>query len=189
MANKAIVVDANILVRAVLGKRVREVIERYAGEISFFVPDVALAEAEEHLPKLARRRGGDPEKALAFLRLLAAVVDVIGHDVYGEFRGRSAKPLATTRSGGLADSCCGAGVRVPNLDRGHRFLRVWSRHLDNCQCAIVPRRGGEITGMRLLKDVVDTPLLFRLCQNCVRTRFVGIAGVCWLSESRFPRLL
>jgi len=36
MEGKALVVDANILVRAVLGKRVREVIEEYAGQASFF---------------------------------------------------------------------------------------------------------------------------------------------------------
>lgn len=60
-------------------------IERYADAIAFFVPDVALAEAEEHLPNLIRKRGGDPEKALGFLRLLAEVVDIIEHDVYGEF--------------------------------------------------------------------------------------------------------
>ena len=36
MSNKAIVVDANILIRAVLGKRVREIIFRYAVTIKFF---------------------------------------------------------------------------------------------------------------------------------------------------------
>ncbi|HUA84698.1 MAG TPA: PIN domain-containing protein [Bryobacteraceae bacterium] len=68
MPDKALVVDANILVRAVLGKRVREVIERYAEDVAFFVPEVALEEAAEHLPELIRKRGGDPEKALTFLR-------------------------------------------------------------------------------------------------------------------------
>lgn len=46
MPGKSLAVDANILVRAVLGKRVREVIVKYAEEASFFVPDVAFAEAE-----------------------------------------------------------------------------------------------------------------------------------------------
>jgi hypothetical protein len=36
MPNKALVVDANILVRAVLGKRVREVIEVYAEDAFLF---------------------------------------------------------------------------------------------------------------------------------------------------------
>ena len=48
MPSRALVVDANILVRAVLGRRVREVIETYAGQVSFFVPEFAFAEAEEH---------------------------------------------------------------------------------------------------------------------------------------------
>jgi hypothetical protein len=41
-----LVVDANILVRAVLGKRVRGVIEAHAESVSFFVAEVAYAEAE-----------------------------------------------------------------------------------------------------------------------------------------------
>jgi hypothetical protein len=49
MPGKALVVDANILVRAVLGERVRAVIEAYCDAVSFFVPEAAYAEAEEHL--------------------------------------------------------------------------------------------------------------------------------------------
>jgi hypothetical protein len=68
MPGKALVLDANILVRAVLGTRVRRVIEIYAEAVLFFVPEVAYAEAEEHLPSLVLRRGGDPEKAITLLR-------------------------------------------------------------------------------------------------------------------------
>jgi predicted nucleic acid-binding protein len=82
---KALVIDANILVRAVLGRRVREIIETYAEQASFFVPEVAYAEAEEHLPALVVKRGGDPDKALRFLRSLRDLVDLIGSEVYGDF--------------------------------------------------------------------------------------------------------
>ena len=85
MTGKALVVDANILVRAVLGKRVRTVIETYCDSVSFFVPEAAYAEAEEHLPRLVNERGGDPERALAFLRALRHLVELIGSDVYGEW--------------------------------------------------------------------------------------------------------
>jgi hypothetical protein len=68
MPGKALVIDANILVRAVLGKRARRVIETYADSVLFFVPDAAYTEAEENLPSLVLRRGGDPEKALTLLR-------------------------------------------------------------------------------------------------------------------------
>ena len=85
MPDKALVVDANILVRAVLGTRARELIEKYSEDISFFVPAIALAEAEEHLPALVIRRGGDPQKALALLNALEGLVEIIGNDVYGSF--------------------------------------------------------------------------------------------------------
>jgi predicted nucleic acid-binding protein len=93
MPARALVIDANILVRAVLGKRVREMIEAYAGKVSLFAPEVAFAEAEEHLPALVIKHGGDPEKALAFLATLRDVVEVIGNDVYGEFEAEARERL------------------------------------------------------------------------------------------------
>ena len=85
MPSRALVVDANILVRAVLGKRVRDVIETYSGDVLFFVPESAYAEAEEHLAALVVKHGGDPEKALTLLRSLGRLMEIIGRDVYGEF--------------------------------------------------------------------------------------------------------
>jgi len=52
MAVKAIVVDANILIRAVLGKQVRAIVEAYADSVSFVVPQSAYLEAQEHLAAL-----------------------------------------------------------------------------------------------------------------------------------------
>ena len=95
MPSRALVLDANILVRAVLGKRVRGVIEAYAGNVSFFVPEAAYQEAEEHLAALVAKRGGDPEKALAVLRSLGHLVELIGSEVYGEFEGEARERLGT----------------------------------------------------------------------------------------------
>jgi len=39
MPGKVLVIDANILVRAVLGKRVRELLETYCEVATFFVPE------------------------------------------------------------------------------------------------------------------------------------------------------
>lgn len=41
MSAKALVLDANILIRAVLGVRVRQLILQYASSTLFFAPDVA----------------------------------------------------------------------------------------------------------------------------------------------------
>jgi predicted nucleic acid-binding protein len=52
-----IVLDANILIRAVLGRGVRQLIDTYAGQgVRFFAPDVAFDDAEKYSPPLLPRR-------------------------------------------------------------------------------------------------------------------------------------
>jgi predicted nucleic acid-binding protein len=83
MSNRALVLDANILIRAVLGIRVRRILENYADSVSFFVPELALAEAQEHLATLVTRRGGDPAKALRLLDAMVGLVDLVSPEIYG----------------------------------------------------------------------------------------------------------
>src|ERR1700739_487338 len=67
-----IVLDANILIRAVLGRRVRQLIDTYAGQgVRFFAPDVAFDDAEKYLPPLLKKRGkpdADLSASLEYLR-------------------------------------------------------------------------------------------------------------------------
>ncbi len=133
------VVDANILVRAVLGKRVRAVIEAHAESASFFVPEVSYTEAEEHLATLVAGRGGDPGKALSLLRSLRSLMVPIGNDVYGEFEAEARRRLAArdpedwpVLASALALGCpiwtedtdfFGCGVATWTSDRVLMFLR------------------------------------------------------------------
>lgn len=74
-----IVLDANILVRAVLGKRVKAIIATYTIEATFFVPAVAYDDAERHLPGILTkfRRSDEIGEALAYLtRLRETVIPV-----------------------------------------------------------------------------------------------------------------
>lgn len=41
---RAVVLDANVLMRAVLGRKVDRLLERFAAEVSFAAPDVAFAD-------------------------------------------------------------------------------------------------------------------------------------------------
>ena len=138
MPSRALVVDANILIRAVLGRRVRDVIAS-AGNVSFFVPETAFAEAEEHVATLAVKRGGDPEVALAFLRSLSYFVELIGSEVYGQFEAEARERLDKRDSddwpmlaAALALGCpiwtedtdfFGCGVATWTTDRVQMFLR------------------------------------------------------------------
>lgn len=94
MSGKALVLDANILIRAVLGQRVRRILESHADSISFFIPETAYAEAEEHLAALVIKRGGDPAIALRSLRSMAALGTVASRDLYADFEAEARKRLA-----------------------------------------------------------------------------------------------
>lgn len=91
MTQRAIVLDANILIRAVLGSRVRELITDHGAEVSFFAPDTAYAEAREHLPGLLEARGVAGAAAMAALDALEAVVRPVAAELY---RGLAHQALA-----------------------------------------------------------------------------------------------
>ena len=95
MQRKALVLDANILIRAVLGQRVRRIFDVHAESISFFLPESSYAEAEEHLAALVVKRGGDPAKALAVLKAMAALATIVGDDLYGDFEAEARKRLGS----------------------------------------------------------------------------------------------
>lgn len=82
MSGKAIVLDANILIRAVLGKRVRELIFDNAVTVKFFAPDVAYEDARKYLPALLKKRGVDASAAMLVLDRLEGVVQPIDVELY-----------------------------------------------------------------------------------------------------------
>ena len=66
--------DANILMRAVLGRRVRELLETYEDAASFYSPDVCFADARHYLGNLLEKRGRDPANGLVALDQLSGTV-------------------------------------------------------------------------------------------------------------------
>ena len=56
-SRKELVLDANILLRAVFGTRVRQLLETYADVAGFYSPDVCFGEAQEYIRHVGKRRG------------------------------------------------------------------------------------------------------------------------------------
>lgn len=81
-ATKGVVLDANILIRAVLGARVRSLLERYEDAVEFYSPDICFNEARQHLPAILERRSLNPEPALRVLDGLAGLVQPIEQSLY-----------------------------------------------------------------------------------------------------------
>lgn len=82
MTTKAIVLDANILIRAVLGRRVRDLILQNADTVTFFAPAIAYADARKYLPALLEKRGVKGATALAVLDNLATIVQIVDEELY-----------------------------------------------------------------------------------------------------------
>ncbi|MBS0506124.1 MAG: nucleotide-binding protein [Proteobacteria bacterium] len=83
MSDAAIVLDANILIRAVLGQRVRELIRAHGSTVEFFAPDVAYADARKYRPALLEKRGVDSIPAMQVLDALERIVHPLDVEVYG----------------------------------------------------------------------------------------------------------
>jgi predicted nucleic acid-binding protein len=82
---RGIVLDANILIRAVLGRRVRTLLEAYEDSIAFYTPDVCFDDAREYIPRLLASRGDDPETGMAVLDQIGFVVKPVDQALYRDF--------------------------------------------------------------------------------------------------------
>ena len=81
-----IVLDANILIRAVMGRRVRQLLDQYASKkVRFCAPDAAYIDAEKYLPPLLRKRGKPDADVSASLKYLRRLVEPIDRESYKVF--------------------------------------------------------------------------------------------------------
>ena len=93
---KRVVLDANILIRAVFGERVITLLKSYEDSAEFYTPDVCLAEAKKHVPKIAARRGVEPFLAESYLdELFPGLIQLVDRSLYEEFEERARARIAS----------------------------------------------------------------------------------------------
>jgi predicted nucleic acid-binding protein len=134
MPNRALVLDANILIRAVLGIRVRRVLENYAGSVSFFVPELALTEAREHLATLVKKRGGDPPKALRLLDAIVGLVDLVSPDIYGEHETEAKRRIGSRDPDDCPILACALALGCP----------IWTEDTDFFGCGVATWKSNNV---------------------------------------------
>jgi predicted nucleic acid-binding protein len=84
MEEKRLVLDANILLRAVFGVRVRSLLESYEESVTFYTPDVCFNDARKYIPAVSAKRRLDSAAGLLVLDRLARLIEVIDQDLYGQ---------------------------------------------------------------------------------------------------------
>lgn len=97
MSRQALVLDANILVRAVLGQRVFKLLEQYHDTTAFFAPDDAFADAGKYLPAIFAARGLDWAVGAAVLSRLPTLVQCIEFEVYCQFEVKAKQRIRDIR--------------------------------------------------------------------------------------------
>jgi predicted nucleic acid-binding protein len=82
---KGLVLDANILLRAVLGQRVSELLEAFEDTVTFYSPDVCFDDARKYIPDVSSRRRIDPLPGLAVLEEVSNIVESVDQSLYEDF--------------------------------------------------------------------------------------------------------
>ena len=90
-AEKGLVLDANILIRAALGNRVRLLLDTYES-IDFSAPDVCFEEASRHVSRILKQRGKDVNVGLTMLHEIESLVQPVDVSLYQDL-----EPLAPDR--------------------------------------------------------------------------------------------
>ena len=82
---KLIVLDTNILIRAILGERVPNLLEKYSSSCSFVTPASCYDELNLHLPKVLQKRNLALEPFLNAIAQLAKVVTPLAQEIYSDY--------------------------------------------------------------------------------------------------------
>ncbi len=89
-----IVLDANILIRAILGRHVRQLLEQYSPQgIRFYAPDMAYADAAEYLPSLLKKKGQPATDVEAALDYLQQFIEPVEQESYSLFENEAKQRL------------------------------------------------------------------------------------------------
>lgn len=84
-SSPTLVLDANILIRAVLGNKVRELLIAHNGSVEFFTPDICMEDAQKYLPIIFEKRRIPVEPALKLLTHLKSLLLVVDKNIYQEY--------------------------------------------------------------------------------------------------------
>lgn len=91
--SRAIVLDANILMRGVLGENVPALLVRYSDNAVFYTPEYCYLEAAKHLPLVLKKRSIDPEEAMEKLLRLRRIVIPVDEAVYAAGKNSALKRI------------------------------------------------------------------------------------------------
>lgn len=116
MTSTCLVLDANIIIRAVLGNKVRNFLIDNNKHVDFFTPDVCIEDAEEYLPKIFEKKNLPAKTSLEVLLNVKNFLHIIDHDIYQEHMIEAQQRMSIKRYGRLACRCHSFNIQLSYLD-------------------------------------------------------------------------
>lgn len=124
VADSVLILDANILIRGALGRRVRELLRAHAAQVDFFAPDTAFGEAREYLPGIFSKRGEAPALGFAALEYLSEFVCVVEAPFYAPFRELASERLLGRDPDDWPVLACALALECPVWTEDRDFFGV-----------------------------------------------------------------
>jgi PIN domain len=130
--HKRLVLDANILLRAVFGVRVRALLETYEDSVSFYTPDICFSDALKYISLITATRQPDPSPGLLILNQLARLIEIVDQSLYEEYEVFARERMPPEMSGtgqSWQPRCCSIAQSGPKT----RIFWQRSSNLDHSQ--------------------------------------------------------
>lgn len=140
-----LVLDANIVIRAVLGNKVMQLLLSFSKSIEFFVPHICIEDAEKYLPVIFEKRSIPSAPALAVLSKLICLLRIVDAHFYQHYAEEAKQrikardmhdwPVVATA---LMLNCpiwtedqdfFGSGISIWTTDRIHLFFNQYQNSL------------------------------------------------------------
>lgn len=94
MVDKRLVIDANIVIRAVFGTRVPTLIASYCPSTAFYIAEPNLAEALHYIEQLGEKRGIDRARLERSIAALMQVIQIVPEVELASVRDRASARVA-----------------------------------------------------------------------------------------------
>ena len=121
-----LVLDANILIRAVLGTRVPWLLRKYAERGEFVAPDSAFREAAEELPIILERRAMPVAPGLTTLGAIGELVRTVEFETYAPMEALARQRLARRDEDDWPILAAALALRCP----------IWTEDTDFFGCGV-----------------------------------------------------
>lgn len=86
---QGLVLDANILLRAALERRVRHILRKFEDQATFYTADICFRDARKYILTISEKQRLDAGPGLAVLAEMSQLVEPVQHELYAKYEAQA----------------------------------------------------------------------------------------------------